>query len=60
MSFELRFQIPGQLQRSIPLDQSRIMVGTLLSNHVVLKAPGVDPIHALFEEVDGQWIVNRR
>lgn len=57
MAFELRFQIPGQLPRSIPLDQSRMMVGTLLSNQVVLRAPGVDPIHGLFEEVGGVWQV---
>lgn len=57
MAFELKFQIPGQLQRSIPLDHSRMMVGTLLSNQVVLRAPGVDPIHGLIEEVDGQWQV---
>ncbi|MCX6126056.1 MAG: AgmX/PglI C-terminal domain-containing protein [Proteobacteria bacterium] len=57
MSFELRFQVPGQLPRSIPMDQSRMMVGTLLSNHVVLRAPGVDPIHGLFEELNGEWLV---
>ncbi len=58
MSFELRFQIPGQLLRTVPVDQSRLMVGTLPSNHVVLRAPGVDPIHALIEETDpGKWIV---
>ena len=58
MAFELRFQIPGQLPRTVPVDQSRLMVGTLPSNHVVLRAPGVDPIHALVEEVEpGQWIV---
>jgi outer membrane biosynthesis protein TonB/pSer/pThr/pTyr-binding forkhead associated (FHA) protein len=58
MALELRFQIPGQLLRTVPVDQSRMMVGTLPSNHVVLRAPGVDPIHALIEETDpGQWIV---
>jgi pSer/pThr/pTyr-binding forkhead associated (FHA) protein len=57
MSFELRFQVPGQLARTVVLDQPRMMVGTLLSNHVVLRAPGVDPIHALFEEVDGAWMI---
>ncbi len=58
MAFELRFQIPGQLLRTVPVDQTRMMMGTLPSNHVVLRAPGVDPIHALIEEVDaGQWIV---
>lgn len=57
MSFELRFQVPGQLPRSVPMDQSRMLVGTLLSNHVVLRAPGVDPIHGLFELVSGQWMI---
>jgi outer membrane biosynthesis protein TonB len=58
MAFELRFTIPGQLPRTVPIDQSRMMVGTLPSNHVVLRAPGVDPIHALIEEVEtGKWIV---
>lgn len=57
MSFELRFQLPGQLPRSVPIDQSRMMIGTLLSNHVMIRAPGVDPIHGLIEEVDGSWII---
>jgi len=58
MAFELRFQIPGQLPRTVPIDQSRMMIGTLTSNHVVMRAPGVDPIHALVEEVEpGRWIV---
>jgi outer membrane biosynthesis protein TonB/pSer/pThr/pTyr-binding forkhead associated (FHA) protein len=58
MAFELRFTIPGQLPRTVPIDQSRMMVGTLPSNHVALRAPGVDPIHALVEELEaGKWIV---
>jgi FHA domain len=58
MAFELRFQISGQLPRTVPMDQSRMMIGTLLSNHIVLRAPGVDPIHALIEELDpNQWVV---
>jgi outer membrane biosynthesis protein TonB len=58
MAFELRFQIPGQLPRTVPVDQKRMMIGTLPSNHVVLRAPGVDPIHALIEEMDpGRWFV---
>lgn len=58
MSFELRFQIPGQLPRTVPVDQRRMMIGTLPSNHVVMRAPGVDPIHALIEEIaPGSWIV---
>ena len=58
MAFELRFQISGQLPRTVPIDQSRMMIGTLPSNHVVMRAPGVDPIHALVEEVEtGRWVV---
>ena len=58
MAFELRFQVPGQLPRTVPIDQSRMMIGTLPSNHVVMRAPGVDPIHALVEEVEpGRWVV---
>jgi pSer/pThr/pTyr-binding forkhead associated (FHA) protein len=58
MAFELRFQISGQLLRTVPIDQSRMMIGTLPSNHVVIRAPGVDPIHALIEDLgNDQWIV---
>jgi len=58
MAFELRFQIPGQLPRTVPVDQKRMMIGTLPSNHIVMRAPGVDPIHALIEEMDPvRWFV---
>jgi outer membrane biosynthesis protein TonB len=57
MSFELRFQVPGQAPQVVPLNESRMLVGTLLSNHVVLRATDVEPIHAMIEEVDGQWVI---
>ncbi len=58
MAFELRFQITGQLPRTVPTDQSRMMIGTLPSNHIVLRAPGVDPIHALVEDLgNDQWVI---
>lgn len=58
MALELRFTIPGQVERQVPLDQSHIKIGALLSNQVVLRAPGVDPIHALIEELDdGGFVV---
>jgi outer membrane biosynthesis protein TonB len=57
MSFELRFQVPGQLPLSVPMDQQRLLVGTLTSNDVILRAPGVDPIHGMFEEINGKWLV---
>lgn len=58
MALELRFTIPGQVERSVLLDQPHLKIGALLSNQVVLRAPGVDPIHALIEEQDaGQYFV---
>ena len=58
MSLELNFTIPGQVPQTVALNQSTMMVGTLLSNHVVLRAPGVDPIHALIEaNDDGGWTI---
>ncbi len=58
MSLELRFTIPGQVERQVPVDQPPIKIGALLSNQVVLRAPGVDPIHALIEEPNpGEYVV---
>jgi outer membrane biosynthesis protein TonB len=58
MSLELRFTIPGQVERIVQLDQPNLKVGALLSNQVVLRAPGVDPIHALIEEDEnGDWAI---
>lgn len=57
-SLELKFTIPGQIAQKVLLDQATMMVGTLLSNHVVLRASGVEPIHALIEATDGGgWMV---
>ena len=50
MALELRFTIPGQVERRVRLDQEHMKIGALLSNQVVLRAPGIDPIHALIEE----------
>jgi len=58
MTLELRFTLPGQHERSVVLNQSRMLVGTLLSNQVVLRADNVDPIHALIEQnPDGSWSI---
>lgn len=52
---ELRFTLPGQIEQSVHLDQSRLVIGSLLSNQVVVRAPLVDPIHGLIEQVgDGE------
>ncbi len=57
MALELRFTIPGQAEREIPIDQTPLRIGALLSNQVVLRAPGVEPIHALIEENDQGGLV---
>ena len=58
MALELRFTVPGQIAQVVSLNQPRMVVGTLLSNHVVLRAPGVEPIHVMIEQTDnGDWSV---
>ncbi len=49
MSFALRLDAPGQPPKSVPLAGDKILLGSLLSNHVVLQGGGVEPIHALIE-----------
>jgi outer membrane biosynthesis protein TonB len=50
MSLQLNFKVPGQEPQIVMLDQQRMILGTLLSNQVVVRAPGVDPIHAMIEQ----------
>ena len=61
MSFALKLDSPGQPPKSVPLTGDRILLGTLLSNHIVLQGKGIDPIHALIEAYDDgnteQWIM---
>ncbi|MEZ4742148.1 MAG: AgmX/PglI C-terminal domain-containing protein [Bdellovibrionota bacterium] len=58
MALELNFEIPGQIPQKVALDQPTMMAGTLASNHIVLRAAKVDPIHALFESDNhGNWTV---
>lgn len=58
MNLELRFNIPGQSPQVVPMSRTRMVVGTLLSSHVVVRAVNVDPIHAVFERGENdQWIV---
>ena len=49
MGFALKLDAPGQPPKSVPLTGDKILLGSLLSNHVVLHGKGVDPIHALIE-----------
>ena len=57
MALELKFTIPGQVSEVVPLTQQRMIIGTLLSNHVVLRAPGIDPIHAMIEDDNGSFVL---
>ncbi len=49
---ELRFTLPGQSEQSVPLDQSRLVIGALLSNQIVVRAALVEPIHGLIEALE--------
>lgn len=50
MSLEVRFTLPDQDPQTVAVGE-RILLGTLFSNDVVLRAPGVEPIHAMVENV---------
>ena len=61
MGFALKLDAPGQPPKSVPLMGDKILLGSLLSNHVVLQGKGVEPIHALIEaHEDGggeRWVI---
>ncbi|SMF62307.1 TonB family protein [Pseudobacteriovorax antillogorgiicola] len=57
MNLEIRFTLPNQAPQTIPV-RDRILIGTLMSNEVVIRAPGVEPIHAMIEVLeDGSEIL---
>lgn len=51
MNLEIRFTLPNQAPQTIPVKE-RILIGTLMSNEVVIRAPGVEPIHAMIEVLE--------
>jgi len=57
MILELKIRLPDGETRRVHLDGQRMLVGSLLSNQIVLRIEGVDPIHALIEQVehDNDW-----
>ena len=61
MGFALKIDSADQSLKTVPLTEDKVLIGSLLSNHVVLKGKGVDPIHALVEQhhVDSteKWII---
>ena len=58
MNLELRYRLPGQVAQTVPLSESRVIIGTLMSNQVVIKADDIEPIHAMLEDNGkGQWML---
>ncbi len=51
MNLEIRYSPPNQPPQVVPV-RDRLMIGSLLSNEVVIRAPGVEPIHAMIELLD--------
>ena len=56
MNLEISFSIEGQSQQTIPL-RDRMLIGTLLSNDVVIRSAGVEPIHAMIEILESDKYV---
>jgi TonB family protein len=58
MGLELSVKVPNEKSETVKLSNPTMLIGTLDSNHVVVHAEGVDPIHAIVEENDdGSWSV---
>ena len=56
-ALEIRFTIPDGGEQVVFIDQPTMTIGALLSNQVVIRAPGVEPIHGLIEEVGDDLVV---
>ena len=52
MEFALKIDAADQPLKTVPLTEDKILLGSLLSNHVVLNGDGVEPIHALIESTN--------
>jgi len=50
MKLQLSFTIGGQTPQVVVVEDPPLIIGTLLSNQIVLRAADVDPIHALIED----------
>ena len=58
MTLVVTFSMQGQPEQSIELTQSPVMIGSLLSNQLILSGPGIEPIHALLErKSETEWIL---
>lgn len=52
LNLSLSFALPNEPVKTVALGGQRALIGTLLSNEVVIRAPGVEPIHAMLELTD--------
>ena len=58
MDLVIRFKLPNQPPKSVPLNKARMLIGTLLSNEIIIRASGVDPIHGMIEDdAEGRKVV---
>ena len=58
MDLLIRFKLPNQPPKSVPLNKARMLIGTLLSNEIIIRASGVDPIHGMIEDnAEGRKVV---
>lgn len=51
MNLEIHYTPPNQSRQVVPV-RDRLMIGSLLSNEVVIRASGVEPIHAMIEVLE--------
>ncbi len=51
MNLEIHYSPPNQSRQVVPV-RDRLMIGSLLSNEVVIRASGVEPIHAMIEVLE--------
>ncbi|MBQ47314.1 MAG: hypothetical protein CMP10_07575 [Zetaproteobacteria bacterium] len=58
MSLEIRYSLPNQAEKCTPVSSDRLLIGTLLSNEIVLRAENVEPIHAMVEIMEnGKYLL---
>ncbi len=56
MKFILKYSVDGGEKETLEVTEFPVVIGSLLSNQIVLRVPGVEPIHAMIEEgSDGSW-----
>ncbi len=57
MTLALSMTLPGLNPQQFPLAEPRMIMGSLLSNQIAVRAQDVEPIHALIEEIDGRFFI---